>query len=145
MSVRLSATDWNTDSSWNIEEFSQFSKLLETSGCDWLDVSSGGVSRNQKINIEPGYQVQFAGRIKSEVTIPVMSVGLITEPDQAQNTLTQGKADMVALARTLLFNPRWVWHAAARLGATVDAPVQYWRSTPSEAGRLFGDTKIGQR
>ena len=145
MGVRLSATDWDTASSWDIEESTQFSKLLETSGCDWLDVSSGGVSRNQKIKIEPGYQVHFAERIKSEVTIPVMTVGLITEPEQAQDILTHGKADMVALARTLLFNPRWVWHAAARLGATVDAPVQYWRSTPSEAGRLFGDTKIGQR
>lgn len=145
MGVRLSATDWDPASSWDIEESLQFSNLLEASGCDWIDVSSGGVSRNQKIDIKPGYQVQFSARIKSAVNIPVMAVGLISEPEQAQEILTNGQADMIALARALLFNPRWVWHAADRLGATVDAPVQYWRSTPSEAGRLFGDTRIGQR
>lgn len=145
LGVRLSATDWDPASSWDIEESTQFCKLLEAAGCDWLDVSSGGVSRHQQIIIEPGYQVPFAERIKSEVTIPIMAVGLITEPEQAQKILTDGKADMVALARTLLFNPRWVWHAAARLGASVDAPVQYWRSTPADVGRLFGDTRIGQR
>lgn len=145
MGVRLSATDWDPASSWDIEESLQFSNLLEASGCDWIDVSSGGVSRNQKIDIKPGYQVQFSARIKSAVNIPVMAVGLISEPEQAQEILTNGQADMIALGRALLFNPRWVWHAADRLGATVDAPVQYWRSTPSEAGRLFGDTRIGQR
>lgn len=145
MGVRLSATDWDPASSWDVEESIRFSQLLEEAGCDWIDVSSGGVSRNQKIELKPGYQVQFAQSIKSAIDIPVMAVGLITEPEQAQEILSEGKADMIALARTFMYNPRWVWHAAARLGASTEAPVQYWRSTPAEFGRLFNDAKIGQR
>jgi len=145
MGLRLSASDWDSKSSWDIDEAIVFSKALEELGCDWIDVSSAGVSRNQKISLKPGYQVHFAAAIKQAIDIPVMAVGLITEPAQAEEILQQGSADMIALARALLYNPRWVWHAAAQLGASVTAPQQYWRSTPSDVGRLFGDTKIGQR
>jgi len=145
MGVRLSASDWDTASSWNISEAIVFSKALQALGCDWIDVSSGGVSRHQRIELKAGYQVHFAQAIKRAVDIPVMAVGLITDPEHAESIVKDEKADMVALARGLLYNPRWVWHAAAALGATVNAPKQYWRSSPSEAGRLFGDTKTGQR
>lgn len=145
MGVRLSASDWDASSSWDVTEAITFSKALEKLGCDWIDVSSGGVSSNQKIALKPGYQVHFAQAIKQAITTPVMAVGLITEATQAENIIKDEQADMVALARGLLYNPRWVWHAAAELGATVAAPKQYWRSTPVEVGRLFGDTKIGQR
>ncbi|MGQ7845621.1 NADH:flavin oxidoreductase/NADH oxidase [Granulosicoccus sp. 3-233] len=145
MGVRISASDWDPASSWDIQESSRFSQLLEEAGCDWVDVSSAGVSRHQKIDIGPGYQVHFAHAIKSVVEIPVMAVGMISEPEQAEAILAEGKADMIAIARAFMYNPRWVWHAAARLGATVDAPVQYWRSSPAEVGRLFGDAPIGQR
>ena len=145
MGLRLSASDWDGNSSWNISEAVEFSKALEALDCDWIDVSSGGVSRHQKIELKPGYQVHFAQAIKAAVEIPVMAVGLITEPAQAESIIANEQADMVALARAFLYNPRWVWHAAAELGATVTAPQQYWRSSPADAGRVFGDTRVGQR
>lgn len=143
--IRISASDWDTNSSWNIDEAIVFCKALQQLGCDWIDVSSGGVSRHQKIALKPAYQVHFADAIKAAINIPVMAVGLINEPKLAESIVAESKADMVALARGFLYNPRWVWHAAAELGATVSAPPQYWRCSPSEAGRLFGDTKVGQR
>lgn len=145
LGVRISASDWDTASTWNIDEALIFSQALQTLGCDWIDVSSGGVSANQKIELKPGYQVHFAQAIKAAVQMPVMAVGLIDEPQQAEDIIVDGKADMVALARGFLYNPRWVWHAAAQLGATVSAPPQYWRCSPAEVGRLFGDTRVGQR
>lgn len=145
LGVRLSASDWDANSSWDIKESVVFAQALESLGCDWIDVSSGGVSSNQKIDLKPGYQVHFAHDIKKQVDIPVMAVGLITDPLQAEQIVAEGQADVVALARAFLYNPRWVWHAAATLGANVTAPEQYWRCAPSDAGRLFGDTPIGQR
>ncbi len=145
MGVRVSACDWDTDSSWNITECVQFAGQLQAAGCDWIDVSSGGVSANQKIALKPGYQVHFADAIKKAVSMPVMAVGLITDATEAEHIVGKNQADMVALARAFLYNPRWVWHAAAELGATVSAPQQYWRCSPAAAGRLFGDTKIGMR
>lgn len=145
LGLRLSASDWDTASSWDIDEAIVFSKALQEIGCDWIDVSSGGVSQHQKIELKPGYQVHFAQAIKAAVEMPVMAVGLIDDAHQAENIIADEKADMVALARGFLYNPRWVWHAAAQLGATVSAPPQYWRCSPSKAGRLFGDTRVGQR
>ena len=75
----------------------------------------------------------------------VAAVGLITEPEQADAIIASGRADLVALARAMLYDPRWPWHAAAKLGAQVQAPPQYWRSQPRGMSQLFGDVKIGQR
>lgn len=146
LGVRLSATDWDDTSSWNLEESTVFARACEDAGADWIDVSSGGVSRHQKIALGPGYQVAFAAAIRKAVGIPVMAVGLITEPQQAEEILVSGQADMIALARAFLYDPRWVWHAAQALGATVSAAPQYWRSEPREAKGLFGDLSgAGQR
>lgn len=145
LGVRISASDWDQSSSWDITESCEFSKKLEALGCDWIDVSSGGVSSKQKIELKPGYQTHFAAAIKECVDMPVMAVGLITEAKQAESIIADRQADMVALARGFLYNPRWVWHAAAELGGTVSAPSQYWRCSPQSAGRIFGDTKTGQR
>jgi 2,4-dienoyl-CoA reductase-like NADH-dependent reductase (Old Yellow Enzyme family) len=145
LGLRLSASDWDSASSWDIDEALVFSKALQEIGCDWIDVSSGGVSQNQKIELKPGYQVHFAQAIKAAVDMPVMAVGLIDDPHQAESIIADEQADMIALARGFLYNPRWVWHAAAQLGATVSAPPQYWRCSPAKAGSLFGDTRVGQR
>lgn len=145
LGVRISASDWDESSSWDIQESVEFAKQLEALGCDWIDVSSGGVSSHQKISLKPGYQVHFAEAIKNRVDMPVMAVGLITGVSQAESIIADGQADMVALARAFLYNPRWVWHAAAELGEQVTAPNQYWRSAPQSAGRVFGDTPVGQR
>jgi NADPH2 dehydrogenase len=144
--VRVSATDWLDDEpSWDLEQTIAFGKVLKERGVDWLDVSSGGVTPRQKIAIGPGYQVGFAEAIKREVGVPTIAVGMITDARQAQTILSSGQADMVALGRAFLYDPRWVWRAAAQLGQQIEGPSQYWRSLPSGSNRLFGDTTFGQR
>jgi len=142
--VKVSATDW-VDGGWDIEQTIAFTRELQKRGVDWIDVSSGGVSPLQKIPLAPGYQVPFAERIKAETGVTTMAVGLITDARQAETIVATGQADLVALARALLYDPRWPWHAAATLGASVSAPPQYWRSQPADQKTLFGKTTFGAR
>ncbi len=134
--VRISATDW-VDGGWDIEQSVVFAKELQRRRCAFIDVSSGGLSPLQQIPVQAGYQLPFAERVRRETGMPTIAVGLITEPDQAEAIIASGQADMVALARGMLYDPRWPWHAAAQLGAQVDAPKQYWRSQPRELKNLF--------
>ncbi len=144
--VRVSATDWyDQGPSWDVAQTIQFAQALKQRGVDWIDVSSGGVTPLQNITVGPGYQVDFAQKIKQATGLPTMAVGLITEPAQAQRIIEQEQADMVALGRAMLYNPRWPWHAAASLQATVTGPQQYWRALPPSTHRIFGDTTFGQR
>ena len=148
--VRISATDWLEEidpppPSWTLEQSLEFARALKARGCDWIDVSSGGVSPQQKIKPGPGYQVPFAEIVRSEVGLATMAVGMITEPRQAEAIVAEGRADLVALARGMLFDPRWPWRAAAELGGTVVGPRQYWRALPREAGAIFGPLTFGQR
>ncbi|HET9621079.1 MAG TPA: NADH:flavin oxidoreductase/NADH oxidase [Kofleriaceae bacterium] len=138
--VRVSATDW-VDGGWDLEQTIAFARELAARGVDWIDASSGGTSSQQKIAVGPGFQVPFAHAIKEATGVPTMAVGLITEPAQAEAIVAEGKADMVALARAMLYDARWPWHAAAALGAQVEAPPQYWRSTPPGRADLFGHPK----
>ena len=142
--ARLSATDW-VEGGWDVEQSIELSKRLQAMGADFLDISSGGVSPHQKITLGPGYQVPFAEKIKAEVNIPVMTVGLITEPKQAEEILQQGKADMVALDRGMIADPRWPWRAAAELGGSVQGSSQYYRCLPSGYPYVFGAIKTAQR
>jgi 2,4-dienoyl-CoA reductase-like NADH-dependent reductase (Old Yellow Enzyme family) len=142
--VRVSATDW-VEGGWDLDSSVAFAQALKARGCAAIHVSTGGVSPLQKIALEPGYQVPHAKRIKAEVGLPTIAVGLITEPEQAEAILAAGDADAVGLARAMLYDPRWPWHAAATLGAKVHAPRQYWRSQPREYKELFEDAKIGAR
>ena len=100
-------------------------------------MSSGGVSTAQKIVLGPGYQVDFARRIKAETGLPTIAVGLVTEPAHANEIVESGAADAVALARAMLFDPRWPWHAAQQLGVRMAIPRQYLRAPPREAKSLF--------
>ena len=142
--VRVSAVDWVPDG-WDLEGTVAFAKALEARGCAAIHVSSGGVSPKQAIALGAGYQVPFAERVKAEVGIPVIAVGLITEPLQAEEIIAKGQADAVSLARAILYDPRWPWHAAAELGAQVKAPHQYWRSQPREFKDLFESAAFGAR
>ena len=142
--VRISATDW-VEGGWEIEQSARFAQEIKQLGADFIHVSSGGISPQQQIPVGPGYQVAFAERIKRDSGLPTISVGLITQAQQAEDIIADGQSDMVALARAILFDPRWPWHAAAQLGAQVQAPPQYWRSQPREYKQLFGDTTLGQR
>ena len=134
--IRISASDW-VDGGWDIEQSVAFAREVQRRGCAFIDVSSGGLSPQQQIPVGPGYQVAFAERIRHETGLPTIAVGLITEPEQAETIVSSGQADMVALARGMLYDPRWPWHAAATLGAQVDAPKQYWRSQPHALKNLF--------
>jgi NADPH2 dehydrogenase len=142
--VKVSATDW-IEGGWDLAQTIEFVKELQSRGVDWIDASSGGVSPLQKIPLSPGYQVPFAQAIKEATGVTTMAVGLITEAGQAEDIVASGKADMVALARGMLYDPRWGWHAAAELGGQVSAPPQYWRSQPSTQKALFGATTFGAR
>jgi 2,4-dienoyl-CoA reductase-like NADH-dependent reductase (Old Yellow Enzyme family) len=142
--VKLSATDW-VEGGWDLAQSIEYVNELKKRGVDWIDASSGGVSPLQKIPLAPGYQVPFAQGIKEATGVTTMAVGLITEAKQAEEIVASGKADMVALARGMLYDPRWGWHAAAELGGQVEAPPQYWRSQPSTQKALFGETRFGGR
>jgi NADPH2 dehydrogenase len=142
--VKVSSTDW-VDGGWDLAQTIELAKELKKRGVDWVDASSGGVSPLQKIPLGPGYQVPFAQAIRQAAGVTTMAVGLITEARQAEDIVASGKADMVTLARGMLYDPRWGWHAAAELGGTVEAPPQYWRSQPSTQKALFGATTFGTR
>ncbi len=142
--MRLSATDW-VEGGWDIAGTVALSRALERRGCAAVHVSSGGVSPRQAIALGPNYQVGFATAVKDAVGIPVIAVGLITEAEQAEAIVAEGLADAVSLARAMLYDPRWPWHAAAALGAKVRAPKQYWRSQPRAFKDLFLDASFGQR
>jgi 2,4-dienoyl-CoA reductase-like NADH-dependent reductase (Old Yellow Enzyme family) len=142
--ARISATDWVPDG-WDIEGTVALARLLAGRGCAAIHVTTGGVSPEQAIKLGPGYQVPYAQRVKAEVGLPTIAVGLITEPEQAEGIVANGEADAVSLARAMLYDPRWPWHAAAELGARVTAPRQYWRSQPREYKDLFENAGFGQR
>lgn len=139
VSMRVSGTDW-ASGGWDLGQTMTFAKALEAHGCSAIHVSSGGLTPAQQIPIGPSYQVPLARAVKSSINLPVIAVGLITDFDQAEAIVGTGDADVVALARAILYNPRWPWHAAAYLGATVKAPNQYLRSQPSRYRNLFSAT-----
>ena len=143
--VKVSATDW-VEGGWDLDQTVVFARELARRGGDWITVSSAGVSPKQKIAVGPSYQVPFAEAIKRESGLPTIAVGLITEPKQAEDIVASGKADFVALARGMLYDPRWGWHAAAELGAAIDAPPpSYWRAPPHGHADLFRNTRYGAR
>jgi NADPH2 dehydrogenase len=144
LGLRLSASDW-VDGGWDLSQSVDFAKQLKDAGCDFIHVSSGGVSPQQKISLGAGYQVPFARAIRAATGMVTTAVGLITEPQQAETLLQAGDADLVAMARAFLYQPRWGWQAAAALGGTVAASPSYWRCLPREAQTVFGQVSIGQR
>ena len=127
--VRISATDW-VDGGWDVAQSIVLAQALDARGCDYLHVSSGGLHPAQKIAVGPGYQLPFAQALRREGAMPVIGVGLVTTPEQAEAALEQGQADAIALARALLYDPRWPWHAAAALGATVATSPRFLRAVP---------------
>ncbi|MEL6297149.1 MAG: NADH:flavin oxidoreductase/NADH oxidase [Pseudomonadota bacterium] len=133
LGVRFSATDW-IDGGWDLNEALAYCEALKAHGCDFFDVSSGGLAPAQKIASTPGYQVRFAAEVKRATGVTTMAVGRITEAHQAETILQSGQADMIAIARGITYDPRWPWHAAAALGDDAAFPAQYARSHPSMQG-----------
>src|SRR3954447_24066991 len=136
VSVRVSGTDW-APGGWDLDQTIVFAKELQALGCSAVHVSSGGLTTAQQIPVGPSYQVPLARAVKAATTLPVIAVGLITAFEQAEAIVRTGDADFVALARAILYDPRWPWHAAAHFGASVRAPKQYLRSQPAAYRNLF--------
>ncbi len=136
VTMRVSGTDW-VQGGWDIDQTIAFAQALEAHGCGAIHVSSGGLDPNQRIPVGPSYQVPLARAVKAATRVPVIAVGLITEFEQAEAIVATGDADLIALARTILYDPRWPWHAAAHFGAQVKAPSQYLRSQPRRYPDLF--------
>jgi 2,4-dienoyl-CoA reductase-like NADH-dependent reductase (Old Yellow Enzyme family) len=136
VSMRVSGTDWEPGG-WDIEQTVAFAEALEARGCGAMHVSSGGLTPGARIPVGPSYQVPLARAVKAGVKMPVIAVGLITEFEQAEAIVGTGDADLVALARAILYDPRWPWHAAAHFGASVTGPNQYLRSQPRQHPNLF--------
>jgi 2,4-dienoyl-CoA reductase-like NADH-dependent reductase (Old Yellow Enzyme family) len=125
--VRISATDW-VDKGWDIEQSIALSDKLKSLGVDLIDASSGGIIPGINVPVKPGYQTQFAERIRREANIPTGAVGLITSPEQADQIIRTNSADLVLLGRELLRNPYWPHLAAKQLGHEKLWPVQYDRA-----------------
>ncbi|HEX7854570.1 MAG TPA: NADH:flavin oxidoreductase/NADH oxidase [Sphingobium sp.] len=136
VTVRVSGTDW-VEGGWDVEQTAVFAQALEARGCSAIHVSSGGLDPHQQIPVGPSYQVPLARAVKEAVAMPVVAVGLITDFEQAEAIIATGDADMIALARTILYDPRWPWHAAAHLGAQVKVSPQFLRSQPIRYRDLF--------
>lgn len=129
LGVRVSATDW-VEGGWTLEETILLVGQLKARGCDFADISSGGLDPRQQLAIGPGYQLPFARAVKVATGITTMAVGMIVTPQQAEAALTDGSADLVALARAAMDDPHWGWHAARALGAEIAYPDQYVRAHP---------------
>ena len=138
LGVRISATDY-VSGGWNLEESIVLSRELSSRGCDFIDVSSGGLSLLQKIDPSPGYQVPFSRAIRDAVDIATIAVGMILDPREAERIVADGDADLVALARGMIRDPHWAWGAADELGGTVFAPNQYARGRASHYQRPAGE------
>jgi 2,4-dienoyl-CoA reductase-like NADH-dependent reductase (Old Yellow Enzyme family) len=125
--VRLSATDW-VEGGWDVEQSIELSRTLKTEGVDLIDCSSGGAAPKAVIPVGPGYQTEFASRIRHEAGIATGAVGMITTAEQADTIIRTGQADMVLLARELLRDPYWPSRAAKTLRQEIPAPIQYARA-----------------
>ncbi len=127
--VRISSTDW-VEGGWTIDDSVALAKLLKSDGADLIDCSSGGLVPDAKIPLGPGYQTEFAERIRREAGIKTAAVGMITSAAQADHIIRTGQADIVLLAREFLREPYWPLHAAQELHQTAQWPVQYLRAAP---------------
>ena len=127
--IRLSATDW-VDGGWNADETVELCRMLKGLGVDLVDVSSAGLVPTAKIPAGPGFQTEFAARVRREAGIAAAAVGLITSPAQADHIVRSGQADIVLLGREILRNPYWPLAAAQALGHEMTWPHQYLRAAP---------------
>jgi 2,4-dienoyl-CoA reductase-like NADH-dependent reductase (Old Yellow Enzyme family) len=127
--IRLSATDW-VEGGWSADETVELCRALKELGVDLVDVSTAGLVPTAKIPAGPGFQTEFAARVRHEAGIPTAAVGLITSPAQADHIIRTGQADMVLLGREILRNPYWPLNATQALGQTATWPLQYLRAAP---------------
>lgn len=130
--MRISATDWK-EGGWDGEQSVALAREVKKLGVDLMDCSSGGVIPGVAIPVGPGYQTKFAEKVRRESGMLTGSVGMITEPAQADHVIRTGQADIVLLAREMLRDPYWPMRAARELGQTMSWPAQYLRAGPEKS------------
>jgi 2,4-dienoyl-CoA reductase-like NADH-dependent reductase (Old Yellow Enzyme family) len=130
LGARITGSDW-LDGGLTAADAVTFATALKQAGIDYVDISSGGISTEARNPAAPGYNVGIAATVRRDAAITTRTVGLIVTPKQAEAIIADGKADMVALARAVLDDPHWAWHAARDLGADVKRPNQYLRAGPA--------------
>ncbi len=138
LGVRMNGTDWD-DEGLQVEDAIHFAQALAAEGCDFLDISGGGNSLVRP-PLAPGYQAGYAARIKAASGLPTMAVGMIRDPKLAENLVASGDVDMIAMARGILYEPRWPWRAAFELGAEAPYAPQYGRADPNKWIQAFPET-----
>jgi 2,4-dienoyl-CoA reductase-like NADH-dependent reductase (Old Yellow Enzyme family) len=141
MGIRISATDW-IEGGWTPDETVVLARALKALGCDYMDTTSGGVDPGATIPLAPGYQVPFSAKVRRESGLATMAVGLIDKPEQAEQIIAQGDADLIVIGRGALYDPRWAWHAAEALGAETAYPPKYRVCHPSMRPQLFPNRKV---
>lgn len=139
LGARITGTDW-AEGGLAVEDAIAFASALKAAGLDYVCVSGGGVVPQMKIPIGPGYQVPLAAKVRAEANITTRAVGMIVDPQQAEAIIASQQADFVALARAVLDDPNWVWHAAERLGGRISYPPQYGRA----ASEVWPGAKIAR-
>jgi 2,4-dienoyl-CoA reductase-like NADH-dependent reductase (Old Yellow Enzyme family) len=142
LGVRISATDW-LEGGWTAADSVAFARLARALGVVYVCCSSGGIAPGAKIPLGPAYQVPFAEQVRREGRVATRAVGMITHAEQADDIVAKGRADLVALARGFLYDPRWAWHAADRLGASTEHPAQYARARDLRWVRAMGLPGLG--
>ena len=129
LGVRISASD-HVSGGWDVAQSRVLVQRLAGLGCDFVTVSSGGISPEQKIAPGPGYQLPLVDALRDAMSIPIIATGMLQDVEMAEGVVRAGRADLIAIARGALDNPHWPWHAARMLGARVNHPVQYRRASP---------------
>ena len=136
LGVRMNGVDWD-DRGLTIEDAVAFAQELKALGCDFFDISGGGNSPVARPNLAPGYQAGHAAAVQEATGVPTMAVGMIRDPQLAESLIASGKVAMVALARGMLYEPKWPWRAAYELGAEIASPDQHGRGFPTKWPQAF--------
>jgi NADPH2 dehydrogenase len=136
LGIRVSATDW-VDGGWTPQETVALARELKRLGCDFMDVSSGGLDARQQIPLSAGYHVPFGEQVRRETGMTTMSVGLITDAHQAEDIIARGRADLICIGRAAMYDPRWAWHAAEELGADTAYAPKMRACHPSMRPQVF--------
>lgn len=129
LGMRITGSDWHPEG-WQVEDACELARRIKEKGVHYACVSSGGIIPHVRIAVKPGYQVEFASKVRHASGIVTRAVGMIRDPQQAEDILQRGDADLIALARAFLYDPRWGWHAAVALGDQPEGPPQYERGLP---------------
>jgi 2,4-dienoyl-CoA reductase-like NADH-dependent reductase (Old Yellow Enzyme family) len=130
LGMRINCADW-VEGGMTVDDTVVFASRLKAVGLDYVCVSNGSIVESARLPAGPGYLIPYAGRIRREAGIQTVAVGMIVEPALAEEAVASGQADMVAIARAFIDDPRWVWHAAEALGVRLPYRYQHERAQPS--------------